>query len=95
MCVAGQTSHQKGIWLSRKKKLSKLGDVEDIPTERTKPSELWMEVSSPSSLVEVHWLHVRRGNKRMDKVQRDVFVKGTIQDVRKDFQVSCDTSSVV
>ncbi len=94
VCVAGQTSHQKGIWLSKKKKLSKVAEGEDIPTAQTRPSELWTEVSSPNSLVEVHWLHVRRGKKRMNKTQRNVFVKGSMQDIRDDFQV-CTHSVVV
>ena len=47
-----------------------------------------MNVSSPNSLADVHWCHVTRGGRRVSKEQRDVFVKGTIQDVRDDFQVS-------
>lgn len=49
-----------------------------------------MSVSSPNSLVDVHWLHVgsQNGSSRIEKEKRNVFVKGRIQDVRKQFQVS-------
>lgn len=95
VCVAGQTSHQKGIWMSRKKQLNKAfgGEEEEgeggqaqVPVKRTSSSSLWMEVSSPNNLSDVHWLHVRRG-KKLDKQPRDIFVKGTMQDIRNDFQV--------
>lgn len=77
--------------MSRKKKLAQEvreegGEVE-IPVKRTSPSSLWMEVSSPNNLSDVHWLHVRRGVKQLDKTPRDTFVKGTMEDIRNDFQV--------
>ncbi len=67
----------------------------DDPTDHS-----WMGVSSPNSLVDVHWLYV--GSKdnegggagggatrqRISKAQREMFVKGKIQDIRKNFQVS-------
>lgn len=94
MCIAGQTSHQKGMWMSRKKKEAsekKREVLSEIPTLRSKPIDLWMEVTSPNNLADVHWLHVRKevqGKKRkLDKARRDVFVKGTVQDIREDFQV--------
>lgn len=89
MCIAGQTSHQKGIWASKKRKLSEESEeaMVEIPRKKTSQSHLWMEVSSPNNLADVHWLHVRRGKKRLDKTQRDVFVKGSVQDIRNDFQV--------
>jgi hypothetical protein len=52
-------------------------------------SRPWFNVSSPNGLAEVHWLHVSQGGRRrVSKDRRDVFVKGTVQDVRGDFQVS-------
>lgn len=53
--------------------------------------ESWLSVSSPNGLADVHWLHVgsHTGSPRIEKDKRDVFVKGRIQDVRKQFQVSC------
>ena len=52
-------------------------------------SEGWLSVSSPNGLADVHWLHVgsHNGTSRIDKEKRNVFVKGRIQDVRKQFQV--------
>ena len=49
----------------------------------------WESVSCPNGLADVHWLHVgsHKGSPRIDKEKRDVFVKGRIQDVRKQFQV--------
>ena len=49
----------------------------------------WMSVSSPNGLADVHWLHVasHNGTPRIDKDKRDVFVKGRIQDIRRQFQV--------
>ena len=46
-------------------------------------------MSSPNGLADVHWLHVglHNGSSRIDKDMRKVFVKGRIQDVRKQFQV--------
>ena len=51
----------------------------------------WLSVSCPNGLADVHWLHVgsRNGTSRIDKEKRDVFIKGRLQDVRKQFQVSC------
>ena len=51
--------------------------------------EHWLSVSSPNGLADVHWLHVgsQNGSPRIEKDKRDVFVKGRIQDVRKQFQV--------
>ena len=49
----------------------------------------WFSVSSPNGLAEVHWLHVSQGGrKKVSKERRDIFMKGTVQDVRGDFQVS-------
>lgn len=49
-----------------------------------------MGVSSPNSLADVHQLHIQSldGMARIDKDKRNVFVKGRIQDIRKQFQVS-------
>ena len=58
----------------------------------------WLSVSSPNGLADVHWLHVgsQNGSPRIEKDKRDVFVKGRIQDVRKQFQVgaSCNSTSI-
>ena len=78
-CTSGQTTHQKGIWKALMNK--------------TRPSNScylpWFSVSSPNGLADVHWLHIGQGGrKKISKERREIFMKGTIQDVRADFQVS-------
>ena len=52
-------------------------------------SHPWFNISSPNGLAEVHWLHIGQGGRRkVSKDRREVFMKGTVQDVRDDFQVS-------
>ena len=59
---------------------------------KTRPSNSqrpWFSVSSPNGLAEVHWLHVGQGGrKKVSKERREIFMKGSVQDVRGDFQVS-------
>ena len=78
MCVAGQTTAQKGLWKHR-----------DGPAKVEEGAEDWMSVSCPNGLVDVHWLYVgaQRGQERINKDIRNTFIKGKIQDVRKGFQV--------
>lgn len=59
--------------------------------------EHWLSVSSPNGLADVHWLHVgsQNGSPRIEKDKRDVFVKGRIQDVRKQFQVGAVVTLLV
>ncbi len=77
-CTSGQTTRQKVLWKSRMSKAH--------TQSRSRP---WFNVSSPNGLAEVHWLHISQGGRRrVSKDRRDVFVKGTVQDVRDDFQVS-------
>ena len=97
MCVAGQTTHQKIKWLSTFKKLDNK-EEDNGSRNNTEPdpdltfynkcgnqySDPWMDVSSPNSLAHVHRLYAG-GGVRKDK--RDVFVKGSVMDIRNDFQV--------
>ena len=46
----------------------------------------WKEVSTLNSLTAVYELHC--GGKPLEKATREVFVEGTMEDVRNDFQVS-------
>ncbi|CAI7996420.1 DNA polymerase subunit gamma-1 [Geodia barretti] len=79
VCIAGQTAAQKLVW----KKHNGNSQVAS-----GQGSEGWLSVSSPNGLADVHWLHVgsHNGTSRIDKEKRNVFVKGRIQDVRKQFQ---------
>ena len=78
-CVSGQTTSQKVMWKSK-----------DGEGSVARQEEGWMAASSPSSLADVHWLYVAgpSGGEKLKKDPRDVFVKGKIQDVRNEFQVS-------
>ena len=97
MCVAGQTAHQKVMWNKVECNTlyvhhidSTLQWVQHNKNGNDGSKDSWMSVSSPNSLVDVHWLHVgsQNGSSRIEKEKRNVFVKGRIQDVRKQFQVS-------
>ena len=47
----------------------------------------WTEHGSLNNLHDVHKFYCPY-SKRLEKEKRNIFVKGTMQDVRKDFQVS-------
>ena len=49
-------------------------------------SEEWKKVSSMNNLNDVYQLHC--GGEPLEKAKRDVFVEGTMKDVREQFQVS-------
>ena len=51
----------------------------------------WISVGSVNNLVDVHTLHVKNGRVSINKKLREVFVDGSIQDIRDDFQV-CRTT---
>ena len=78
MCVAGQTTAQKGLWTHKDGASKVRGEEQD-----------WMSVSCPNGLADVHWLYVgaQKGQERLNKDMRNMFVKGKIHDVRKNFQV--------
>ncbi|KAH3836064.1 hypothetical protein DPMN_109433 [Dreissena polymorpha] len=46
-------------------------------------------ISSMNNLSDVHQLHV--GGERLDKDPRNIFLEGTMQDVRDNFQVNQGT----
>ena len=85
-CVAGQTTTQKILWKNR-------GGWDAVRKLAEEPGrkDNWMSVSSPNSLQEVHWLYVGSemggDHEGINKQKRDVFVKGTIKAIRKQFQV--------
>ena len=49
----------------------------------------WMEVSCPNGLDHVYKLHCGDDGVDIDKTVRNVFVTGTMSDVRRRFQVTC------
>ncbi|XP_061402848.1 DNA polymerase subunit gamma-1, mitochondrial [Musca vetustissima] len=70
VCVSGVTSYQRALMKSKK---------EPAPEDLE-----WLSQSSLNSLAEVHRLYC--GGEAINKEERNVFVEGTLQDVREDFQ---------
>ena len=102
VCVSGQANSQKGMWKAKNKAASDehedaihgehhsvgLGGMAKKKVYKTyDPSQTWMRVSCPNSLMDVHGFYVKESKRRVSKKLRDVFVKGSIQDIRDDFQV--------
>ena len=71
-CVAGLTAQQKLKWLQHKNSSPNFKSA-------------WMKVGAPSALEHVYKHHCNADS--LDKTVRDVFVKGTVDDIRNDFQV--------
>ncbi|KAM7351848.1 DNA polymerase gamma, catalytic subunit tam [Cochliomyia hominivorax] len=70
VCVSGVTSYQRALMKSKKDPAP-----EDLE---------WLSQSSLNSLSEVHRLYC--GGPEISKEERNIFVEGTLEDVRKDFQ---------
>ena len=72
MCISGFTSLQRGLWQS-----ANAGRVAKVP---------WMLVGSGNKLLDLHQLYC--GGNPMDKSLVKVFIEGTLEDVKDQFQVS-------
>ncbi|XP_017854928.2 LOW QUALITY PROTEIN: DNA polymerase subunit gamma-1, mitochondrial [Drosophila busckii] len=70
MCVSGVTSYQRALLKSKKEPAE-----EDLA---------WLEQSALNSLVEVHRLYC--GGPALSKEPRNIFVEGTLEQVRQHFQ---------
>ncbi|XP_013105040.2 DNA polymerase subunit gamma-1, mitochondrial [Stomoxys calcitrans] len=70
VCVSGVTSYQRALMKSKK---------EPAPEDMD-----WLSQSSLNSLAEVHRLYC--GGPMLSKEERNVFLEGNLQDVRRDFQ---------
>lgn len=70
VCVSGVTSFQRALMKSKK---------DPAPEDME-----WLSQSSLNSLSEVHRLYC--GGSRISKEERNIFVEGTLKDVREDFQ---------
>ena len=100
VCVAGQTSHQQHVWKAHQAPSSDEDATDDYNNDDNggnssaskvwrrwkKKLPEWLKVSCPNSLKEAYELHCGQSN--LDKTKRSVFVKGTMSDIREDFQVS-------
>eukprot|EP01135_Chromosphaera_perkinsii_P011811 Nk52_evm2s2506 gene=Nk52_evmTU2s2506 len=78
---AGMTSEQRMHYLSQSKKENDEGGQNQLLTDITSGS--WREKTSMNSLKEVYSLHC---GGTMDKEARDLFVTGTLQEIRDNFQ---------
>ncbi|CAG0897515.1 unnamed protein product [Darwinula stevensoni] len=88
IAICGLTGYQQALFAASKGTSSKSrGKKEENAAQkhfRGPPSNLWMDVASMNNLKDAYQLHV--GGAALEKESRDVFVKGTLDDVRKEFQ---------
>ena len=72
MCVNGVTTSQRGRWLK-------------ADGERKEEEDLqgWMGTASPGALHNLYRLYV---GKNLDKLPRDLFVRGSLDEIRREFQ---------
>ncbi|KAM6961340.1 DNA polymerase subunit gamma-1 [Aplochiton taeniatus] len=92
MAISGLTGFQRMLWMASKhgkrqgiqqvkEHLKKVGWRKEGPMIG---SWDWVDISSINNLVDVHALYV--GGEPLQKEARDIFVKGSMEDVRKNFQ---------
>lgn len=77
VCVSGVTSYQRALLKSS------IANADELEVEANKEDEEWRNYSSLNSLSEVHKLYCGTA---LDKMTRDVFVNGTLEDVGRQFQ---------
>lgn len=92
MAISGLSSFQRSLWMAAKQGKRKTGH----PTHRGQKSQRkqasglevsswdWMSISSANNLADVHSLYV--GGPPLDKEPRELFVKGSMRDIRENFQ---------
>uniref|UniRef100_A0A3Q3A0S6 DNA polymerase subunit gamma-1 n=1 Tax=Kryptolebias marmoratus TaxID=37003 RepID=A0A3Q3A0S6_KRYMA len=76
MAISGLTGFQRTLWMASK--LGKKRGLQEIG------SWDWVNISSINNLADVHALYV--GGPPLQKEAREIFVKGTMTDVRNNFQ---------
>ncbi|XP_036042587.1 DNA polymerase subunit gamma-1 [Onychomys torridus] len=91
MAISGLSSFQRSLWMAAKQGKRKTGH----PTHRAQKSQRkasgpevsswdWMSISSANNLADVHSLYV--GGPPLEKEPRELFVKGSMKDIREHFQ---------
>ncbi|KAL4670960.1 hypothetical protein H8959_003669 [Pygathrix nigripes] len=92
MAISGLSSFQRSLWIAAKQGKHKAQG----PTKQGQKSQRkarrgpaisswdWLDISSVNSLAEVHRLYV--GGPPLEKEPRELFVKGTMKDIRENFQ---------
>ncbi|XP_032476134.1 DNA polymerase subunit gamma-1 isoform X2 [Phocoena sinus] len=91
MAISGLSSFQRSLWMAAKQGKRKARH----PTQRGQKSQSkangpaisswdWLDISSVNNLADVHSLYV--GGPRLEKEPRELFVKGSMKDIRENFQ---------
>uniref|UniRef100_A0A8C4M8Z2 DNA polymerase subunit gamma-1 n=1 Tax=Equus asinus asinus TaxID=83772 RepID=A0A8C4M8Z2_EQUAS len=91
MAISGLSSFQRSLWIAAKQGKHKARH----PTQRgQKPQSKasgpaisswdWLDISSVNNLADVHSLYV--GGPALEKEPRELFVKGSMKDIRENFQ---------
>ncbi|KAJ7311091.1 hypothetical protein JRQ81_006690 [Phrynocephalus forsythii] len=92
MAISGLTSFQRSLWMAAKhgKRRGQQQVREHIKKtgSKTEGSAIaswdWVKISSTNNLVDVHALYV--GGEPLEKESRKLFVKGSMNDIRNNFQ---------
>uniref|UniRef100_A0A2K5MI38 DNA polymerase gamma, catalytic subunit n=1 Tax=Cercocebus atys TaxID=9531 RepID=A0A2K5MI38_CERAT len=92
MAISGLSSFQRSLWIAAKQGKHKVqGPTKQVQKSQRKArrgpaisSWDWLDISSVNSLAEVHRLYV--GGPPLEKEPRELFVKGTMKDIRENFQ---------
>ncbi|KGL80671.1 DNA polymerase subunit gamma-1, partial [Tinamus guttatus] len=92
MAISGLTGFQRSLWMAARH--GKKKGVQQVKQHMRKTrshgegpaiaSWNWVDVSSINNLVDVHALYV--GGEPLEKEARELFVKGTMADIRNNFQ---------
>ncbi|XP_054387808.1 DNA polymerase subunit gamma-1 isoform X2 [Pongo abelii] len=92
MAISGLSSFQRSLWIAAKQGKHKV----QPPTKQVQKSQRkarrgpavsswdWLDISSVNNLAEVRRLYV--GGPPLEKEPRELFVKGTMKDIRENFQ---------
>ncbi|XP_031296412.2 DNA polymerase subunit gamma-1 isoform X2 [Camelus dromedarius] len=91
MAISGLSSFQRSLWMAARQGKHKARH----PAQRGQKSQSkangpaisswdWLDISSVNNLVDVHSLYV--GGSPLEKEPRELFVKGSMKDIRENFQ---------
>uniref|UniRef100_T1IPA4 DNA polymerase subunit gamma-1 n=1 Tax=Strigamia maritima TaxID=126957 RepID=T1IPA4_STRMM len=84
IAVSGMTTFQRSLKAATKTN-SKRKDIQEAKSKLSGPEvEEWLEITSGNGLIDVHQLYC--GGERLDKDARNTFVKGSMNDIRDNFQ---------
>ncbi|KAM4826428.1 DNA polymerase subunit gamma-1 [Thomomys bottae] len=91
MAISGLSSHQRSLWMAAKRGRHSTQTPAQrggkAPRQANGPaisSWDWLDLSSANNLADVHSLYV--GGPPLEKEPRELFVKGSMKDIRQNFQ---------